>query len=148
MKTKDLLVIQISPAIWISRKKTHIKPIRSVFSLEIRGRFKDGSAVKTFTIDPYQAEGENKVARIDLPDYKDDVEVLDGSKYYVKGIRQSGRDNSTIDATSFVVDRDMDFVVAYGLKGRMVRYRVEFVDENGRTLADTQYFEGRKEKSR
>ena len=108
-----------------------------------QGRFKDGSAVTTFTIDPYQAEGENKVARIDLPDYKDDVEVLDGSKYYVKGIRQSGRDNSTIDATSFVVDRDMDFVVAYGLKGRMVRYRVEFVDENGRTLADTQYFEGK-----
>ena len=108
-----------------------------------QGRFKDGSTVKTIEIDPRQTEGEDNVARINLPDYKKDVDVLDGSKYYVKGIRQSGRDNSTIDTSSFVVDRDMDFVVAYGLKGRMVRYRVEFVDENGRTLADTQYFEGK-----
>lgn len=109
-----------------------------------QGRFKKGDpTVKTIEINPYEVEGENKVVRIDLPDYKDQVEVLDGSKYYVKGIRLSGRDNSTIDAKSFVVDRDMDFVVAYGLKGKMVRYRVEFVDENGRTLADTQYFEGK-----
>ena len=39
------------------------------------------------------------------------------SKYYAKGIRESGRDNSTVTASAFKVDGDADYVMAYGMKG-------------------------------
>lgn len=109
-----------------------------------QGKFKNGDPnVKEISIETLDGAADGNTVRITLSNYKDDVEVFDSSKYYVKGIRESGRDNSTVSNTSFTVDRDMDFVVAYGLRGKMTRYRVEFVDENGRTLADTQYFEGK-----
>ena len=45
-----------------------------------------------------------------------DIQVTD-DKYYVKGIRLSGRDNNeTLAAPSFTVDKDADYVVAYGIK--------------------------------
>ena len=48
-------------------------------------------------------------------------------KYYVKGIRESGLDNDTVSGAAFRVERDMDFVVAYGVKGSEVAYTVSFV---------------------
>lgn len=59
-------------------------------------------------------------------------------KYYVKGIRESGKDNDTV-APPYIdeVSQDMDFVVAYGVKGDEVAYTVRFVrDSNGTQLAD------------
>lgn len=58
------------------------------------------------------------------------------SKYYVlSGVRSSGADNG--DRTgAFMVTRDEDYVVAYGIKGQQVGYTLRFVDENGNRLAD------------
>lgn len=59
------------------------------------------------------------------------VVVANDSKYYVKGIRESGKDNNTVSANSIFVEEDVDYVVAYGLKGSSVAYTVNFVDEDG-----------------
>ena len=70
------------------------------------------------------------------------VVLNNGSKYYVKGIRESGRDNNTVSASSFVVTGDRDYVVAYGLRGNMVSYTVNYVDLNGDELAPSEIFYG------
>ena len=69
------------------------------------------------------------------------VTLRDGSKYYVKGIRESGRDNNTVSASAFTVTGDRDYVVAYGLRGNTVAYTVNYVDIGGNMLApsDTYY---------
>lgn len=71
-----------------------------------------------------------------------DIQVTD-DKYYVKGIRLSGRDNNeTLAAPSFTVDKDADYVVAYGIKGNMVAYTVNYQDASGKSLAESQTFYG------
>lgn len=69
------------------------------------------------------------------------VVLRDGSKYYVKGIRESGKDNNTVAASAFTVTDDRDYVVAYGLRGDTVAYTVHYVDTGGNKLApsDTYY---------
>ena len=63
------------------------------------------------------------------------VQVTD-ERYYVKGIRLSGRDNSeALASTAFRVNGDADYVVAYGVKGDMVAYTVNYQDEDGNELA-------------
>ena len=70
------------------------------------------------------------------------VKVTD-DKYYVKGFRLSGRDNEEALATpTMEVDGDVDYVVAYGIKGDMVAYTVNYQDAEGKTLADSQTFYG------
>lgn len=65
------------------------------------------------------------------------------SKYYVKGLRLSGRDNDEASENAvFTVEGDMDFVVAYGIKGDQVSYTVKYVDENGKSLAADDVFYG------
>lgn len=64
------------------------------------------------------------------------------TKYYVRGIRESGEDNSTIAVQNFKVERDMDYVIAYGIKGQRVRYALRFVDNEGNRLMDDQIFWG------
>ncbi len=71
----------------------------------------------------------------------EDVEVFDSVKYYAKGFRESGRDNDTVGASSFVVTRDIDYVVAYGVRGDQVSYTVRYLDQNGNKLApDATYY--------
>ena len=73
------------------------------------------------------------------------VELPADSKYYVKGLRLSGRDNNEAEADEtavFTVTGDMDFVVAYGIKGNQVSYTVKYVDENGKSLAADDVFYG------
>ena len=53
------------------------------------------------------------------------VKVTD-EKYYVRGIRESGRDNDTVSAM-LPVTRDTDYVVAYGIKGDEVAYTVRYL---------------------
>lgn len=65
--------------------------------------------------------------------------TLNNSKYYVKGIRRSGTE---IEEASFEVDKDMDYVVAYGIKGNMVGYTVNYEDEAGNTLAPSRTYYG------
>lgn len=73
------------------------------------------------------------------------VKLPADSKYYVKGIRQSGRDNNTVDqvrSNSILVESDRDYVVAYGIKGDMVAYHVNYRDEAGNTLAPSETYYG------
>ena len=66
----------------------------------------------------------------------------EGSRYYVKGIRLSGRDNNTVDASAFRVEGDRDYVVAYGIRGEMVSYVVNYQDEAGNVLGESRSYYG------
>ena len=92
--------------------------------------------------------GQNKIEQADIASGStvtfnlNDIQVTD-DKYYVKGIRLSGRDNDeTLAAPSFTVDKDADYVVAYGIKGNMVAYTVNYQDASGKSLAESQTFYG------
>ena len=92
--------------------------------------------------------GQNKIEKKDIASGStvtfnlNDIQVTD-DKYYVKGIRLSGRDNNeTLAAPSFTVDKDADYVVAYGIKGNMVAYSVYYQDASGKSLAESQTFYG------
>lgn len=61
------------------------------------------------------------------------------SKYYVKGIWESGRERAV---PSFTVTEDRDFVVAYGIRGNMVAYTVNYVDGEGNELAPSGTYYG------
>lgn len=69
--------------------------------------------------------------------------ILDeNSKYYVRGIRQSGEDNSKVGTLSFTVTGDQDYVVAYGIRGNMVAYTVNYLDGQGNALAPSETYYG------
>lgn len=72
-----------------------------------------------------------------------EVALLDGSKYYVKGLRESGRDNNTVmENASFTVNGDRDYVVAYGLLNDAVAYTIHYQDAEGNTLAPDETYYG------
>ena len=98
-----------------------------------QGEFSDGTTV---TVIPGLKYGD----RITFD--PDSIVLNDGSKYYIKGIRESGKDNNTVDATSFVVTEDADYVVAYGIRGEMVKYTIRYVDENGKKLEEPSEYYG------
>lgn len=92
--------------------------------------------------------GQNKIEQTNIASGStvtfnlNDIQVTD-DKYYVKGIRLSGRENNeTLAAPSFTVDKDADYVVAYGIKGNMVAYTVNYQDASGKSLAESQTFYG------
>ena len=72
-----------------------------------------------------------------------DVQITD-DKYYVKGIRLSGRDNEEALASPVFdnVTGDADYVVAYGIKKDMVAYTVNYQDASGKALVESQTFYG------
>lgn len=70
------------------------------------------------------------------------LQMGDNGKYYIKGIRESGRDNNTVTASAFKVDGDADYVVAYGVKGDTVAYKVNYQDEAGNALAESRTYYG------
>ena len=55
------------------------------------------------------------------------VDLKNGDKYYIKGVRESGRDNNT---------------VAYGIQGDMVSYTVNYQDGGGNELAPSRTYYG------
>ncbi len=76
-----------------------------------------------------------------------DVKVNDSKKYYAKGLKLSGHDNDEISATTyqtytFDVKEDMSFNVAYGIKGGMVKYTVDYQDQGGKKLRETDTYYG------
>ena len=75
-------------------------------------------------------------------DAQGSVSLNDNSKYYVKGIRLSGRDNNTVANSAFLVTGDQDYVVAYGIPGELAQYTVNYVDTDGNTLADSRTYFG------
>lgn len=70
------------------------------------------------------------------------VTLGEDSKYYVKGVRMGGRDNSTVDLAYFQVERDEDYVVAYGIRGNLVQYTVYYQDGAGNELYPPQTYYG------
>lgn len=76
---------------------------------------------------------------------QDMVELGADSKYYVKGIRESGRDNGeavNVSNSSITVTEDRDYVVYYGIKGELVAYKVNYQDASGRQLAGSRKYYG------
>ncbi len=74
---------------------------------------------------------------------RDMVTLNDGSKYYIKGIRESGKDNNTVvTQPSFEVTGDQDYVVAYGILGDAVKYTVNYLDVDGNPLRDSREYYG------
>ena len=71
---------------------------------------------------------------------QDAIETTD-ERYYVRGVRRSGRDNAQAESPAFYVACDRDFVAAYGVRGDMAEYTVSYQDEAGNTLmkSDTYY---------
>lgn len=66
----------------------------------------------------------------------------DTDKYYVRGLREAGRDNNTTNNLinpAFTVDQDIDLVVAYGVKGSDVEYTIHYVEYG----SDTELMEPR-----
>ena len=70
------------------------------------------------------------------------VQLPADSKYYVRGVRESGLDNNTVSNNVIHVTEDADYVVAYGIRGKLVAYTVNYVDTNGNTLAPSQTYYG------
>lgn len=76
---------------------------------------------------------------------QDMVKLDADSKYYVKGIRKSGRDNgedADVSNSAITVREDRDYVVFYGIKGDLVSYKVNYQDASGRQLAGSRTYYG------
>ncbi len=75
--------------------------------------------------------------------YQNAVTLNDNSKYYIRGIRESGKDNSdSTQTSSFVVTGDRDYVVAYGILGDATSYTINYVDTEGNVLAPSETYYG------
>lgn len=72
---------------------------------------------------------------------QDTAETTD-ERYYIRGVRRAGRDNSEALAPTFYAACDRDYVVAYGVKGDMVEYKVNYVDMDGKTLRESDSYYG------
>lgn len=70
------------------------------------------------------------------------IQLKEDGKYYIGGIRESGRDNNTVGKSAFVVESDQEYVAAYAIAGNMVAYTVNYQDANGNALADSETFYG------
>ena len=70
------------------------------------------------------------------------VDLKNGDKYYIKGVRESGRDNNTVADSAFTVTKDAEYVVAYGIQGDMVSYTVNSQDGGGNELAPSRTYYG------
>lgn len=81
---------------------------------------------------------------VNFQQYLQNVEISD-DRYYVKGVRLSGRDNETAEnivSPVFTITGDADYVIAYGVIGDQVAYTVQYQDADGNTLAPSQTFYG------
>lgn len=107
----------------------------------------NGEEKVTVGSDIAYGEDENVIVIFSTDYLTQNVSVTD-DRYYVKGVRLSGRDNeeavsdSAVSSPVFVVTGDADYVVAYGVKGNQVAYTVQYQDAAGNTLAPSQTFYG------
>lgn len=124
------------------------------FSAGNQGSFEGTGAVRVKSEQAKVALHNGKITITDLKQgdqvtinvLKDGAVAMDqDSKYYVRGVRLSGRDNDDAKQTAtaaFTVDADADYVVAYGIKGNMVAYTVNYQDENGNAIAESETYHG------
>lgn len=79
---------------------------------------------------------------VNLATYISQIQLTE-DKYYVKGIRLSGRDNSEpVVSTVFKASEDADYVVAYGIKVNQVAYTISYQNEAGEPLVADAVFYG------
>ena len=71
--------------------------------------------------------------KINLSNAIDSVQLFT-DKYYVKGLRPSGHDNSEVSSPVVTVTKDAIYVVAYGIMGDMVNYTIRYQDAAGNVL--------------
>ena len=95
-----------------------------------------GQSVKTYV----REKGEP----VDLSEIQYGGVDLNNDKYYVKGIRLAGRDNveESLSTLYFNAQEDAEYCVAYGVRGNLTSYTVNYVDANGRELAPSQTLYG------
>ena len=79
---------------------------------------------------------------LSFDDLQGSVALDDSGKYYVQGIRESGRDNDEMGPTVIRVSEDTDYVVAYGIQGNMTAYTVSYQDAEGNELAHDRTYYG------
>ena len=78
---------------------------------------------------------------VDLGEYG--LVVKNADQYYARGVKDAGHDNDEIyQSYTFTVTEDMSFAVAYGMKGGMVEYTVNYVSEDGDVLHEPETFWG------
>lgn len=99
-------------------------------------KFDDGTDVKVY--ENLKLE-DNTLSFADALDQLRDYLEEEGSKYYVRGVRLSGQETMR---EAPVVDRDAIYVVSYGIRGNMVDYTVNYVDAEGRELAEPRVLRG------
>ena len=68
---------------------------------------------------------------------------LTNKEYYFRGFREAGHDNDEqLKSVTFTADEDTSFEVAYGIAGGMVKYVIQYVDEDGEELRDSDTYYG------
>ena len=103
------------------------------------GEFADGKTVK---LGPFHYGDECTVDINSLG-----LKIKDPGTYYARGLKIAGHDNDEVSKRDFQrykfkVTGDDSFSVAYALKGSMVKYVVNYVDEAGNTVHDSETFYG------
>ena len=99
-------------------------------------RTADGSSIVVSGLSP------DAVVSYDAAAGEGAVLLPQDSRYYVKGIRRSGHDNEEAGSTSFRVEKDLDHVVAYGIRGDLTSYTVHYQDGAGNTLLESRTYTG------
>ena len=82
----------------------------------------------------------NEMYTVTLPydSYLTVPEAIADEGYYVKGIKESGKDSFM---NGYHITKDQDFIVVYGVKGREVRYVIRYLEYGTDTvLAEEQTF--------
>ena len=126
------LCLALLPAIPSRAEEEYTYTIR--FFVGKQGTFADGEEVMVF-------EGRHYGERVSFSQRA--VTLKDNSKYYIRGIRESGKDNSeSTQASSFLVTGDRDYVIAYGILGDATSYTINYVDTEGNALAPSETYYG------
>lgn len=120
-----------------------------------QGYFSDTNGITVdnhITGSSYQIEKESQGEKIKISGLKygdrvmvraqSSIQLKEDGKYYIGGIRESGRDNNTVGKSAFVVESDQEYVAAYAIAGNMVAYTVNYQDANGNALSDSETFYG------
>ena len=94
-----------------------------------------GDEIKIVTNDGIYVNNEKKA------DLK--TTLLDDKTYYLKGVKESGHDNKEyLQSSTFIATGDTSFSSVYGMAGGMVKYVINYVDEEGAALASSETFYG------
>ena len=140
------MIASMTVPVLAAQKESYTYQVR--FLAGAQGEFnKDGNLSNNGTQSPEYESGECLVFDGLAPGQRVSfsngmITLKDSGKYYVKGIRESGKDNNTVYYTSFTVDGDKDYVVAYGILGDAVAYTINYVDEDGNQLAPSETYYG------